>query len=84
MGETLCSVLMHSSEHMVCEAEIKISHLRVSTASALRQEVNVVSPALYLSVLEPEDRKIRLLHNSRVKKKEKKRSFLLLFSGTRF
>lgn len=50
---------------MVREAKIKISHLKVSTASALREEVNVVSPALYLSVLEPEDRKIRLLHNRR-------------------
>lgn len=56
---------MHSSEYMVREAKIKISHLRVSTASAVREEVNVVSPALYLPVLEPEDRKIRLLHNRR-------------------
>lgn len=73
-------MLMHSSEYMVREAKIKISHLRVSTASALREEVNVMSPALYLSVLEPEDSKIRLLHNKeRVKKKEKKKSFLLLF-----
>lgn len=60
---------MHSSEHMVREAKIKISHLLFfSTASALREEVNAVSPALYLPVLEPEDRKIRLLNNRREKK----------------
>lgn len=71
---------MHSSEYMVREAKIKISHLRVSTASALREEVNVMSPALYLSVVEPEDSKIRLLHNKERVKKKRKESFLLFFS----
>lgn len=47
------------------------SHLRFSTASALTEEVNVVSPALYMPVLEPEDRKIRL-QNNRGDKGEKK------------
>lgn len=81
------SALVHSSEHAVREAKIKIAHLRVSAASALREEVNVVSPALYLPVLEPEDRKIRLLHNRResLKKQKKKKLlffFFLLLSGT--
>lgn len=66
---------MHSSEYPAREAKIRISHLRSSTASALREEVNVVSPALYLPVLEPEDRKIRLLNNRRGLKKKKKFSF---------
>lgn len=71
------SALVHSSEDAVREAKIKIAHLHVSAASALREEVNVVSPALYLPVLEPEDRKIRLLHNRREfeKTKKKKASF---------
>lgn len=47
------------------------SHLRFSTASALTEEVNVVSPALYMPVLEPEDRKIRLQNNRRDKGKKK-------------
>lgn len=61
----------HSSESSVREAKIKIPHFRVSTASALREGVNAVSPPLCLPVLEPEASKIRLLNNRRKSKHEK-------------
>lgn len=61
----------HSWESLAREAKIKISHFRVTTASALREGVNVVSPALCLHVLEPQASKIRLLNN-RLKEKHEK------------
>lgn len=60
-----CALPKHSSESLVREVKIKISHFRVSTASALREGVNVVSPLLCLPVLEPEASKIRLPSNRR-------------------